>query len=173
VRSAPAVPSLFEAEFLSAIARAKVDGDVVSVQFRKSPFGWRAKHGVIRLHTSVVWALEMVGGVSRLDADVTKLSLSGITVTGGLSHVSFDLPAPRGVVPVRITGGVNDLSITRPVGTEAELKVRGGAVNVTFDGRRSSAAGGEARWSSTERAGPDRYEIEIVGGARTVLIATR
>ena len=95
-------------------------------------------------------------------------------MTGGVSHGSIELPVPAGVVPIRVTGGVNDLTVTRPAGTGAILKVRGGAVNVSFDGQRSGAVGGTASWLSREGAdGDDRYEIEIVGGARTLVVTTR
>ena len=77
------------------------------------------------------------------------------------------LPPPRGIVPVHVAGGVNDLSVVRPTGTAARLRVRGGASNVDFDGRRFSAMGRDARWASTDGDDPDQYEIEISGGIKT------
>jgi DNA-binding MarR family transcriptional regulator len=171
VRGDPSLGDLFRAEFLSNVATAKVDGGVVNVQYRKSPFGWRAKHGELRLNASVTWQVEMVGGCTRFDARLAGVALTGLTVTGGVSHGAIELPVPAGVVPIRVTGGVNDLTVTRPAGTGAVLKVRGGAVNVTFDGQRSGAVGGTASWLSGEGAdSDDRYEIEIVGGARTLVV---
>ncbi len=173
MRGDPSLVELFRAEFLSSVATAKVDRGVVNVQYRKSPFGWRAKHGELRLNTAVAWQVEMVGGCTRFDARLAGVALTGVTMTGGVSHGSIELPVPAGVVPIRVTGGVNDLTVTRPAGTGAILKVRGGAVNVSFDGQRSGAVGGNASWLSREGAdGDDRYEIEIVGGARTLVVTT-
>ena len=82
------------------------------------------------------------------------------------------LPPPRGLVPIQVAGGVNDLTITRPPGTAARLRVRGGASNVVFDGRRFASRGRDARWASTDGDEPDQYEIDIAGGARTLTVTT-
>jgi hypothetical protein len=51
------------------------------------------------------------------------------------------------------------------------LRVRGGASNVVLDGRRVSTLGRDAHWASTDGDEPDQYEIEIAGGARTLVVA--
>jgi DNA-binding MarR family transcriptional regulator len=174
VRGDHAITNLFEGDLQAASANAKVDRGVVSIHFRRSPFGRRANPSELLLNTSVAWQLELTGGCRRFDALLRDIEVTGITITGGISHAVVELPAPRGVVPVRLTGGVNDLTITRPVGTAARMKVRGGAVNVTFDNQRYGVVGGEHTWRSPEGADgdADRYEVEIVGGARTITVTT-
>ena len=70
VRGCAAATNLFEGTLQPAGAIAQVDGGVVSVQFRKSPFGWRAKQGELLLNTSVAWQVELTGGCSRFEADL-------------------------------------------------------------------------------------------------------
>ena len=144
----------------------------MSIQYRRSPFGWRARPGDLALTDAVRWRVEINGGVSRTVAELHELDVRSVTVSGGVSHASLVLPPPRGIVPVHVAGGVNDLSVVRPAGTAARLRVRGGASNVDFDGRRFSAMGRDARWASTDGDDPDQYEIEISGGARTLSVTT-
>ena len=172
IRGERGLPDLFRGTFPSNPPTARVDRGVVSIQYRRSPFGWRARPGDLALTDAVRWRFEINGGASRTVAELTELDLRSVTVSGGVSHASLVLPPPRGVVPVHVTGGVNDLSIIRPAGTAARLRIRGGASNVDFDGRRFSAMGRDARWSSMDGDDPDQYEIEISGGARTLSVTT-
>ena len=101
-------------------------------------------------------------------------------------------PAPRGVVAVRIAGGVNRVAIHRPAGVAAQLRVEGGASVVALDGQRSKGSGevvlrapdvggrGRSRlapglgYLALETSGAasalDRLEIEIMGGANKVVV---
>jgi hypothetical protein len=119
----------------------------------------------------VRWRIEAEGGLARVVAELGGLDVRAITVSGGISHASLELPAARGVVPVVLAGGVNDLTVTRPRGTAVRLRVRGGASNVVLDGRRLSTLGRDAHWASTDGDEPDQYEVDIAGGARTLVVA--
>jgi DNA-binding MarR family transcriptional regulator len=162
---------LFHGQFATDQPTAKVDGSVVNIRYRSSARAWRAKFGEVALNAAVGWRLDLVGGATRIDADLTAVPVHGITAHGGMSHVTFQLPAPVGVVPVRLTGGVNDVTFTRPAGAAVELRVRGGAVNLELDGERRAVVGGRLAWESSPGAA-DRYEIEVTGGARTVVLST-
>ena len=172
VRGLPGLTELYHGRFAGNAPAARVDRGVVSLRYGRSPFRWRARHGELDLTTAVRWRLEVQGGMSRVVNDLGDLDIRSISVGGGSSHVSFALACPRGVVPIRIAGGVSDLTISRPAGTAARLRVRGGASNVLFDGRRFSAMGRDARWESPEADRPDHYDIEITGGARTLIVTT-
>ena len=56
--------------------------------------------------------------------------------------------------------------IRRPSGTAAQISVRGGASNLVFDAQRLGAVGGSTRLSTPGwDAAPDRWSIELTGGA--------
>ena len=110
--------------------------------------------------------------MTRVVMELDDVDVGDITLAGGVSHVSVSMPSPRGLVFVRIAGGANDLTISRPARTAARLRVRGGASNVVFDGRRFSAMGRDARWESPDAERPDQFDIEITGGARTLTVTT-
>jgi DNA-binding MarR family transcriptional regulator len=170
--SGDASPSeLFHGQFATDQPTAKIDGGVVNIRYRSSARAWRAKFGEVALNPAAGWRLDFVGGATRIDTDLTSVPVRAITAHGGMSHVTFRLPAAVGLVPVRLTGGVNDVTFTRPAGTAVELRVRGGAVNLELDGERRAVVGGRLAWESSP-ATSDRYDIEITGGARTVVIST-
>ena len=81
------------------------------------------------------------------------------------------LPAPSGTVAVVILGGASNVTIRRPTGVAARLRVDGGATILKFDDRRIGAAGGELdlrRWDYDGVA--DRYDITITGGVNNVSV---
>ena len=71
------------------------------------------------------WAIDIEGGVSGLAADLSGLTLRELTIAGGVRDVALLLPVPEGHVPVRIEGGASKLSITRPAGAVASLRIGG------------------------------------------------
>jgi hypothetical protein len=73
----------------------------------------------IVLNGSIPWRLTVGDGASQLTADLGGLRLASFEVLGGVSQVSLTLPAPVGVVPIRIGGGASQLSIRRPAGVAA------------------------------------------------------
>jgi DNA-binding MarR family transcriptional regulator len=173
IRGDRELTELYHGQFPGNVPSARVERGVVSLRYGRSPFRWMARHGELALSTAVRWRVEVEAGMTRVVAELEDLDIRAVTFSGGVSHASMALPSPRGIVPIQVTGGVNDLTITRPAGTAARLRVRGGASNVVFDGRRFASLGRDARWASTDGDDPDQYEIEIAGGARTLTVTTR
>ncbi len=171
IRGVPGATDLFRARFPSNPPTAQVERGVVSLRYRRSPFAWRPRPGEVLLAAGVRWRVEAEGGLARVVAELAGLDLRGVEIAGGVSHASIELPPARGVVKVGLGGGVNDLTLIRPRGTAVRLRVRGGASNVVLDGRRLSTMGRDAHWASTDGDEPDQYEIEITGGARTLVVA--
>jgi hypothetical protein len=125
------------------------------------------------LAAAVPWDISLRGGRWKLLADLSALRLVGLEVTGGASDIEVTLPAPVGIVPVRVSGGASKVTFLRPVGTEARAEVSGGASQLTFDGQRLGAVGGRTVLSSGGFAeAADRYEIRFTGGASQVTVQT-
>ncbi len=118
---------------------------------------------------AVRWAVEVTGGSSHLEADLSQAQVSGVTLRGGASRVEVSLPVPTGAVPVRVAGGASRLAIRRPAGVAVSVTVRGGASDVTVDGHRLRWAGAETRVGALP-AGGAGYDIEVRGGANRLLI---
>jgi len=189
VRGDPSLADLYRADFMGPVPRMRVRGGVVTVAYPKFGwFDWRAQiagqfidasahwqkdYGDIVLNASIPWAIEMRGGISTWTADLRAIRLESFELRGGASSVEVTLPAPVGVVPIRVIGGVNRLSIERPAGTAAGVDVKGGVSEIVLDGRTQHGAGRFSFETPGASSSPDRYEIEVLGGAAKLTVSAR
>ena len=171
----PSLTELYRANFEGPAPEVTVNGGTVTVQQRRRfrPFDWRAQSADFILSAAVPWDISLRGGMWRLSADLSALRVTALEVTGGASDIEVTLPAPAGVVPVRISGGASKVTLRRPRGTEARAEVSGGASQLVFDDQRLGAVGGRTVLASGGFAdATDRYEIRFTGGASQVTVAT-
>jgi hypothetical protein len=125
----------------------------------------------VALNARIPWDVEVRGGASGLVVDLHGLRLGSLSLAGGASRVEVVLPAPSGTVSVFILGGASNVTIRRPEGGAARLRVSGGATNLKFDDRRIGAAGGELDLRDrVYDSAADRYDVAVTGGANNVSI---
>ncbi len=183
-----ALPDLYRASFAGPVPRMRVRGGVVTVAYpRFGWFDWRAQiagqfldasahwqkdFGEIVLNTSVPWAIELRGGVSTWTADLRALRLESFELKGGASQIELRLGLPVGVVPIRVIGGLNRMSVERPAGAAAALEVRGGIGEITVDGEIRRGTGHLSIQSPGAATAANRYEIEVIGGAAKLSVST-
>ncbi len=166
---------LYRAHFDGPVPEIRVQDGTVAVRYRRfSLFEGRPRGSRFSLSSAIPWDLEVQGGVAKFTADLHRLVVRSLTVKGGGSEVEIDLPAPVGVVPLRISGGVSRLTVRRPAGTALSLQVQGGAAKLVLDAQEFGGIGGPIRLQSREYAdGADHYAVEISGGASRLAIGTR
>jgi DNA-binding MarR family transcriptional regulator len=170
--SAAAMPELYRASFDKHPPRIRVSGGTVSLTF---PGLWRAApgRGQVILNAVIPWALDIRGGASEMDLDLSGLSLSEMAMTGGASRVAFRLARPVGTVPLRIRGGASRVSIRRPAGVPVRVRVSGGLSRLTLDAQRLGSIGsGAVLDSAGYEAATDRYELGMEGGASRITVET-
>jgi hypothetical protein len=176
LRADGAMPDLIRARFERPTPRVRVEGGAVDVHYPRPPLlswlaNWRDEPVFATLNATIPWQIALRGGLSKFTGDLAGLSLSGLTVDGGASEVSLTLGRPSGTVAIRINGGASNLSIRRPAGTPARLRVEGGAARLVFDTTQIGATGGPSRWESPGFAeATDRYEIVVAGGASRLTV---
>jgi hypothetical protein len=176
VRAELHLPDLCQVRFGDRMPTMGARRGVVSVRYPRFPTDdWlsyqseRPAH--LTLNASLPWDVEVRGGVSQLVAELRALRLGSLLLEGGASRLEVMLPSPSGTVAVLILGGASNVTIYRPAGVSARLRVEGGATNLTFDGRHTGAAGGELDLRTSNHDGAtDRYEFAITGGANNVSI---
>ena len=79
---------------------------------------------------------------------------------------------PDGVVPVRLTGSFNKVTVRRPADVPARLRVAGATSRVEVDGQLIAGSGGNLTLGSPGAAPVvDGYDIELRGSAHRVLVA--
>lgn len=175
LRADPSLAELYRASFEGPAPEISVSGGTVTVQQRRRfrPFDWRSQSADFTLTTAVPWDVSLRGGMWKLEADLTGLRLTRLEVAGGASDIEIVLPAPAGVVPVRISGGASKVTLRRPRGAEARAEVNGGASQLVFDDQRLGAVGGRTVLASPGFAeAVDRYEIRFTGGASQVTVTS-
>jgi DNA-binding MarR family transcriptional regulator len=162
---------LYRADFGRTVPDVQVAGGLVRVRYRRRWLG--ASPGRIGLNPTIPWALRLKGGASQVTADLTDLTVRSVDISGGASMAELDLPAPSGVVRIKISGGASQVRLRRPVDSALQVRLRGGANGVRIDNEQLSI-GSEAHWESPGAASaPDRYELEISGGANHVNVEQR
>jgi DNA-binding MarR family transcriptional regulator len=174
LRTAKPGLDLYRARFDGATPHVRVRDGRVLVQYRGIPFDWRKRIATMTLNPSIPWAIEVVGGVNRIEAELIELDLERLEVTGGSERTQLEVGRPHGEVPIRITGGIKIIRLERPAGIPIRLAISGGVSSVEIDGQMTGSHGGntsiESRgWSATG----DRYSLEITGGTKTVTIVER
>lgn len=170
-----ATANLYDARFEGPEPRVQAEGGVVTITYPRTFHfsAWRKRTAEITLNGSVPWEIRVRGGVSRLDADLSRLRLSSFEIAGGTSRVELTLPKPAGTVHVRVGGVASNVTIRRPEGVAARVRVGGGASRLSLDEQRIGAIGGETRLESPDYAATvDRYEIEVQGGANNFTVGT-
>jgi hypothetical protein len=166
---------LVEARFGSLMADVQVEPSLVRVVYhRHGGMQEDTRYaGRISLNQAVPWTLACLGGLHRLHADLTAVSIDALDMKGGVSQVELNLGRPAGVVPVTIWGGVHHLVLKRPPEVPIRLTLHGGAANVAFDQQRVDAVGGGLVLASTgfdEAAA--KYDVSVTGGTSGLFIDT-
>jgi TetR/AcrR family tetracycline transcriptional repressor len=124
------------------------------------------KRGEIEINPAHPWRIQVQGPTWNTLLDLRGLDLREVQVDSSASKVECLLPRPRGVVPIHISSGVIRVSLSRIPGTSLAAVIKSGAVQVTLDDFHTRVAMVDTRWE-TPGAGvsPDRYELEVSGGA--------
>jgi hypothetical protein len=164
---------LFQARFGSPMAEVVEERGTVRVIYHQHGGRLRREkyEGLVLLNAGVLWAITCSGGAAWLRADLRRVAVTAMSISHGVSDVEIDLAPPTGVVPISIRGGVSEVTIRRPQGVAARLRVTGGASNVTFDQQALGAVGGKLVLATPDVDTADaRYEIEITGGISGVRV---
>jgi hypothetical protein len=125
------------------------------------------------LNSGVPWTIEFNGGLGTVQGDLSELHIKGIDVRGGVRALDLVLPAAADAVPLRLRGGVEQVSLRRPVGTGVRIAVRGGVNELVLDGQHYGPMGGVRGLQTDGASGAGgHYGLTIEGGARSVLVGT-
>ena len=116
----------------------------------------------------------MVGGVSRIEADLRDVDVRRFELTGGTERIQLEFGRPVGEVPIRIVGGARTIRLERPAGVPVRLRIQGGTGSVGLDGQALGKKGGDVTIELTRLAGAaDRYALEVVGGSKSIDVVER
>ena len=175
VRADERMAALYQARFEGPVPNVKAKEGVVTIGYPRRPWGLSGGQGAadIALSVAIPWRIVIQGGASEVVAKLSGLDLAGLEVKGGLSTIRLDLPAPRRVVSIRISGGASEITVRRPAGVAARARLKGWASQFVFDDQTFSAVGNDVRLRSPGYdATAPCYDIEVAASASMVTITT-
>jgi hypothetical protein len=119
----------------------------------------------IQLARGVRWTVNLDGGATTEAVNMKKGSLASLSFGAGVAQASVRLPEPVGTLTLTLAGGATQLIVVAPSGAPAEVKVVGGASQVSLDGvSHTGVAGGsifaDPAWASSS----NRYDVDLLAG---------
>ena len=133
-------------------------------------FGSRKFKLTLQVNVAVPWTVTENTGAASDTINLSQVHVGSLRINTGASHEEITLGPLSGTVPVDINGGALTVHVRRPAGVETSVRVSGGAVNLTADGRSFHAIGNVDFTSDGFSAASDRYRITVNGGACTVTL---
>src|ERR1700722_2187360 len=128
----------------------------------------------VTLNAAVSWQIDLDGGASRTDVDLSGGQLSGISFNAGSSLVTLALPRPHGNVPVQMVGGASDFQLSLPNGVPAQVIAGGGASPVSLRGQQhTGVAGGSVFTTAGWTPGVTGFNIDATAGVSTITVTAR
>ena len=165
---------LYRAAFEGATPQVRLRDGRVLVQYRGIPFDWRKRTATFGLNPTIPWAIESMGGIQRVEADLRALDVRKLDLVGGTERIQIELGRPVGDVPLRIVGGAKTIRVERPRGVPIQLKVVGSTGAATLDGMRlRGESAGSALSSRGWDGARDRFTLEVVGGSKSIEVVDR
>ncbi|GLW30853.1 hypothetical protein [Actinoplanes regularis] len=133
--------------------------DGVRLQVTRNGAGADGQVDVV-LAARVRWTLRFSGYAAERDVDLGEGKVERIEVVGGTRRAVLALSKASGTVPVKITGGVEELTLRAPAGSPIRVKVGGGAATVTAGTRtlRDVAPGSTLTPKDWDTSG--RYDVD-------------
>ncbi len=109
LRANAAMASLYEARFEGSQPEVKAKDGVVTIRYPRQLLGmggWQSAADVT-LNASIPWRIALQSKAAEITAELGKLTIASLDIKGGYSLIRLDLPAPSGIVPIRISGGAS------------------------------------------------------------------
>ncbi|HZC04640.1 MAG TPA: MarR family transcriptional regulator [Ktedonobacterales bacterium] len=175
LRADEGMTELYQASFEGAAPEVKTKEGTVTIRYPKRllPIGKRHDSAEVTLSAAIPWRILVQGSAAEIGAELSGLILAELDVKGSANTVRLELPAPTGVVPVRITGYASEIVVRRPVGVAARVHLRGWVSEFIFDDQTFSAVGNDMRMQSRDyEAAAPYYDIELASTASMVTVTT-
>ncbi len=173
VRADDKTDKLYQASFEVTTPEVKAKEGVVTIRYPRRLLGLHGKKGAanVTLNAAIPWKIVIQGAASEITAELDNLDLAGLEIQGGMNMILLTLPAPSGVVPIRINGAASMITVRRPAGVAAQVHLKGWVSEFAFDDQTFSSMGSDVRLQSPgSETAQQRYDIEVFSSASMVTI---
>ena len=121
------------------------------------------------LSSKVMWNLRFAGATDEQRIDFTGGEIGGIDLVGGSRVTEIALPKPAGTVALKVTGAVDELSLTSPAGNPVRVQMQGGAKTVAAGARTLRDVKPGSTLTPKDWKTNDRYDV--TAQARVTLLS--
>lgn len=164
---------LYQARFESSIPEVKAKDGVITIRYPRQLWGmggWQSA-AEVTLNGSIPWLIAIQSKATAITAKLGELDLAGLNIKGGYSSIHLELPAPSGIVPIKISGGASTVYVRRPAGVAARVHLKGWVSQLTLDDQTLGNAGENVRLQTPGyETAAARYDIEVLGAASMITI---
>ena len=134
-------------------------GSLVLVKNRRG-----GDHGAVELSPNYTWYFKIHGGTWNTVLDLSGLRISGIELDSGVGNLTCTLPAPVGVVPIRVNSGIVGVTMHRPRNTAVHAAISQGSVKVRLDDQPLRLKS-DLQWDTPDAMqATDRYDLTVYSG---------
>jgi hypothetical protein len=152
------------------VPHTHVDNDQVRLSFTDGD-GQGPAEATVELASDVAWSVRLDGGSVEQNLDLRTTRVKAVDFAAGAQRIDLTLPAPTGIVPVRMTGGASVFDLHLTTGAQAQVRFNGGAGEAVIDGTPTSGlAGGTVLGTSNLDTTADHYAVDAVAGVATLTI---
>jgi hypothetical protein len=124
----------------------------------------------VRLDNRIAWSIRIDGGVRHIAVDFSGGKVQRFDLNGGATRIDMALSRLSGVLPIRMTGGVNTWQIATDGQAAVQVLVRKGAGRIVLYGRDRNGIGpGKTVTSLAGSRGA--LAIDAVGGIGQLKVA--
>lgn len=171
LRGAP-LAELYQAQFEAPEPQIQLQGSSVQLRYPRFSFLGRGRGtGTLSLSSVAGWQIELRGGAYECNFDLRELSLTALNLSNGAFRLELRLGSPRGIVPIRITGGAADVVIRRPADVATQLHIPSGGTHLRLDEQYQQLASPELRRQTPGfDSATDGYVITVEGGASNLSV---
>jgi hypothetical protein len=121
------------------------------------------------LTSKVLWNLRFAGATDEQRIDFTGGEVGGIDLVGGSRITEIVLPKPAGTVALKVTGAVDELTLTSPAGNPVRVQMQGGAKTVAAGARTLRDVEPGSTLTPKDWKTNDRYDV--TAQARVTLLS--
>ena len=125
---------------------------------------------VVRLDSRIAWSIRIDGGVRHLAVDMADGKVRRFDLNGGATRIDLALPRLTGLLPIRMTGGVNTWRIDTDGQVAVQVLVRKGAGRIVLYGRDRGGVG-HGKTVRSLAGGRGAIVVDAVGGIGKLTVA--
>ncbi|GAA1604079.1 hypothetical protein [Actinoplanes couchii] len=124
------------------------------------------------LSAKVRWTIRFSGYSAERIVDLTQGRIKGIELVGGTRRAEMNLAQATGTVPMRITGGIEELILRAPTGSPVRIKVGGGASSVTAGSKTLKDVPPGSTLTPKDWTSGNRYDVDAVAPVTLLKVET-